>query len=813
MASFKKARETGAPGIELDIHVCATGELVVAHDDTFGRTAGDSRAIEDLGLKDIRALDVGSFFGPDFRGEHPPLIEEVLEEFCPGMYIDIELKTRKTGKDPLPGLLAEKIRQFGEKVEKSITVSSFNPYAILSFKKLCPQIPTAIIWCSGREVPLILRRGFGRFISLCDYLKPVHLQINRFSCFVWSLPERKPIVPWTVDDPELAEKLLKMGCHGIISNRPQDTGAVIRHRPAQAPDTEFPNPGGKPDSVPRKPRIQKTGPVSAEAPPGSDPEGNGFGKAQKSPSAYFLIRHGSALSLLTFVSRILGLLREMIKASLLGTSALSDAFSVAFMIPNLFRRLFAEGSISVAFIPTFKEYLLENDRAKTREFLSCVLTFLSFFVSLAVVLGILASPFIISFFGMEEFDETVLLTRLMFPFLAFISLAALFQGILNSFHVFAPSGFAPIVLNAATILCAYGLSPFTQNPARAMAAGIFIGGFLEAIIQLPFVLKQGQRFFFTGLKRAINHPGTRKVLRLVGPTVVGMAAYQLNDLVSTALAGHAGEGIVSSLQYSLRLQELILGVFAVSIGTVLLPNLAEYAKSARWDVYNGRLISAMEIIALITIPVTFFSLAQGQSLIRLLFQNRSFDETSVSLTLAAFAFHMPGLFFIALNRILAPAFYAQSDSKSPTLAGIISFAANMILAVILVRPLRGAGIALALSLASVVNTALLLVFLRKNPNIAAGRAFRPALFYSLKLVMLSGIAVIPVVLLRSPLAARFAGHGRFISQGIPLAIAALVYGCLGIILLLAGRDKHALAVMRKIREKSAPGRGRSPDLP
>ncbi|MDR0456668.1 MAG: murein biosynthesis integral membrane protein MurJ, partial [Treponema sp.] len=152
-----------------------------------------------------------------------------------------------------------------------------------------------------------------------------------------------------------------------------------------------------------------------------------------------LIRHGSALSLLTLFSRILGLLREMVKASLLGTSALSDAFSVAFMLPNLFRRLFAEGSIAVAFIPTFKEYLLENDRAKNREFLSCIFTFLTFWVTLAVMAGILAAPFIIRFFGMEEFDETVLLTRIMFPFLGFISLAALFQGILNSLHIFTPS--------------------------------------------------------------------------------------------------------------------------------------------------------------------------------------------------------------------------------------------------------------------------------------------------------------------------------------------------------------------------------------
>ncbi|MDR0442428.1 MAG: murein biosynthesis integral membrane protein MurJ [Treponema sp.] len=514
-----------------------------------------------------------------------------------------------------------------------------------------------------------------------------------------------------------------------------------------------------------------------------------------------MVRHGSALSLLTLTSRILGLFREMTKAALLGTSALSDAFSVAFMLPNLFRRLFAEGSISVAFIPTFKEYLLGNDREKTREFLSCIFTFLTFFVTLMVMAGVLAAPFIVRFFGMEEYDETVLLTRIMFPFLGFISLAALFQGVLNSLHVFTPSGLAPILLNIVVILCAYGLSPFTQNPARAMAVGIIIGGFLEAAIQFPFVIKRGQSFFFTDLKRAITNPGTRKVLRLISPTIIGMAAYQLNDLVSTVLAVRAGEGVVSSIQYSLRLQELLLGVFAVSIGTVLLPSLAEYAKSSQWDIYNKRLISAIDIIALITIPITFFSLVEGQSLIRLLFQNRNFDETSVSLTLSAFTFHMPGLFFIALNRVLAPAFYAQSDTKSPTLAGIISFVANICLAAILVGPLRGAGIALALSLASAVNTLLLLVFLRRNPNVALGTELGLSMVYVLKLIFISGLAVVPVRFFSPLLQVFFASRGRIISHGMPLAVNVIVYSLFGFAMLALTRDKNLFALVKMLRKK------------
>ena len=523
----------------------------------------------------------------------------------------------------------------------------------------------------------------------------------------------------------------------------------------------------------------------------------------------FLIRQGWILSLLTMASRLLGLAREMTKAALLGTTALSDAFSVAFMIPNLFRRLFAEGSIAVAFIPTFKEYLLEygngdTDGAHTiKEFLSCLLTFLTFFVTLTVMAGAALSPLLIRFFGMQEFNETVFLTRLMFPFLIFISLAAFFQGILNSLKIFAPSGLAPILLNVITILCAYGLSPYTQNPARAMAIGVLIGGFTGAAIQLPFILRHKSkiRFFFTSLKKAINNPGTRKVLRLIGPTIIGMAAYQLNDLVSTALAGNAGEGVVSSLQFSLRLQELILGVFAVSIGTVLLPDLAEHAKTHRWDIYKQRLTSAMHIIAFISIPVTFFALAQGETLIRLLFQTRHFDEVSVMLTLAAFTFHMPGLYFIAMNRILAPAFYAQSDTKSPTWAGIISFVVNIVLAAVLVSRFRGAGIAFALTVASAVNTGALFVFLKKNPAIALGAMLKSTLGYTLKLIVFSSIAVIPVLALSPHLATLFAGHNRLISHGMPLLVNALVFAAAGVFLLLVTRDKQFADLLRLLRRR------------
>jgi putative peptidoglycan lipid II flippase len=215
----------------------------------------------------------------------------------------------------------------------------------------------------------------------------------------------------------------------------------------------------------------------------------------------------------------------------------------------------------------------------------------------------------------------------------------------------------------------------------------------------------------------------------------------------------------------------------------------------------------MDIIALITVPITVFSLIQGEPLIRLLFQNRSFDENSVRLTHAAFKFHMPGLFFIALNRIMAPAFYAQSDSRSPTLAGIISFAVNIILAAAMVRPMKGAGIALALTLASGVNTALLLAFLKRNPEIAVARALRSALIYTAKLALFSAAAALPVLALKPRIAALFAGRGRLIGYGLPLIITALIYGAAGLLLLAITGDSRfraAAGMMRKRKRPSAP---------
>lgn len=545
---------------------------------------------------------------------------------------------------------------------------------------------------------------------------------------------------------------------------------------------------------------------------------------KKSNTKKSLLASGLSLSFFTLCSRILGLVREMTKASFLGTSKFADAFGIAFMIPNLLRRLFAENSISVAFIPTFRGYLEDSATSgkdsdefkKTKEFLNSTITLISFCTTVVVILGIAFSPLIIPLF-LDESDsvltaEAVLLTRIMFPYLFVISLAAFFQGILNGVKIFSPSGFTPVLFNSIVIACTYIFTPLltknvadaelrAQMAARAMSFGVLIGGCVQAIFQLPFVIKTGWFCHFTSLKKAFKNPGTKKVIALVGPTVIGMAAYQLNDVISTALAGKAGTGIVSSLQYSLRLQELILGIFAVSIGTVILPDLSGLAKTQKWENFNRLLSQAIKIIALISIPVTFYSLVCGKEIISLVYKSKNFNDESVQLTLTAFRFHIAGLFFIAMNRVVAPAFYAQGNTKSPTLAGILGLAINMIFALILIKPMSGGGIALALTLGSLANSILLFVFLKKNKQIDVKAVVGGTILYSIKMAVLSVIAAVPATLVKNATSAFFAGRGRLVEFGGTVVLTAIVFAFAGILLLLITKDPVLASAKNMVLKK------------
>ena len=525
------------------------------------------------------------------------------------------------------------------------------------------------------------------------------------------------------------------------------------------------------------------------------------GRMMREGSPSNMLREGGKLSLLTMLSRILGLVREMTKAAFLGTGWLADAFAVAFILPNFLRRLFAEGSMTAAFIPTFTGYLAEGDGQETKEFLSAIFTVLVFLVGIVVALGVALAPWIVLFFTRDHHDEMALLTQIMFPFLALVAIAAFLQGILNSIGIFTPSGMAPILFNVCWIAVPYLLGGLTGNSARDMAVGVVIGGFAQALCQLPAVLKAGYRFGFIGLGKAFRNPGMRRVFALIAPTIVGMAAYQINILVSTFLATNSGTGSVASLQYSLRLQELVLGVFVVSLGTVLLPDLSGSARAKDWDSYTGSLSRGLRAMLLITIPVAVYSMIVGEDIVTLLFRRREFGPESVRLTSSVFFWHMSGLAFIALNRVIAPAFYARGDTKTPTWAGLISVAINVGLAFSLVGPLKAPGIALALAGASAANSLVLVIALLRAHIPGAAKALAVSGRYSLKLILFSALAALPILFLRPFLTERLALWNVSLAAGGSLVATSLVFGGIGLVLLMLSRDEMAYTIVSAFRRR------------
>jgi putative peptidoglycan lipid II flippase len=514
-----------------------------------------------------------------------------------------------------------------------------------------------------------------------------------------------------------------------------------------------------------------------------------------------MLREGGKLSLLTMLSRILGLVRQTTMAAFMGTGWLADAFNIAFILPNLLRRLFAENSMTAAFIPTFTSYLAEGEDGETRDFLSATFTVLVFLVGLVVALGIACAPWIVLLFRSDHPGEMALLTQIMFPMLALVAIAAFLQGILNSVGIFTPAGLGPILFNICWIAVPLILGAAAGNPARGMAIGVLLGGMAQALCQLPAVLKAGFRFGFVGLGAAFRNPGMKRVFALIGPTIVGMAAYQINIVVSTTLATGSGTGAVASLQYSLRLQELVLGVFVISLGTVLLPDLAGAARARDWASYSGSLGRGLKAMLLITVPVALYSMLVGEDIVTFLYRYKAFGADSVALTTRVFFWHMAGLAFIAMNRVMAPAFYARGDTKTPTWAGLISVAVNVGLAFALVGPMKAPGIALALGGASAANTLVLVLALLRDRIPGTKAALGAAGRYALKLLVLSALASLPLFFLRPFLASRFKAWNVNLAAGASLVVTALVFGGLGALLLAATRDEMAATIISAFRRR------------
>lgn len=511
-----------------------------------------------------------------------------------------------------------------------------------------------------------------------------------------------------------------------------------------------------------------------------------------------------ALMFFTLGSRILGLVREVVRARFLGDGALNDSFNVAFMIPNLLRRLFAESSMTVAFIPTFKGLLKNDNDEDTKDFLNSIFTTLTFIVTLTVILGMILTPLFIKVIDTQntKLDELILLTRIMYPYLAFISLAALFQGVLNSLNIFGPGGFVPILYNIITISTTIVLSKLNivANPARAMAIGVALGGLGQMIFQLPYIYKNGFFFKFTSLKKAFNNPGTKNVGRLIAPTLASMGAYQLSSAVATTVAYNTGEGISSALSFSLRLQELVLGIFAVSIGTILISTLSKAAKDEDWDRFQVNIKQSLNAIALITIPVTIYAFVHSTEIVELIFKGGAFGENGVRLTSGVFKIHIAGLYFIAMTRILAPAFFSLEDSKTPAFLGIISVLIGVVLMFVLAPKFKANGIAAATITSSIILSILYFIFLQKKSQIHFKEIIRTTTPSSIRILIASIVAYIPLHFFKDKVFNLIPSDNRIIHIGIPMVITTILYfSCYYVILIIS--KENALKELKSLARK------------
>lgn len=429
-----------------------------------------------------------------------------------------------------------------------------------------------------------------------------------------------------------------------------------------------------------------------------------------------MVRAAGVVGAGTLGSRILGFIRDMVIAFFFGTTDAADAFFVAFTIPNLLRRLFAEGTMTVAVIPVFTENLIHNGKEEAVRIARITMTFMAIILTLAVIAGVIFSPEILTIFAPgfipnhAKWELTVMLTRAMFPYMLLISLSALAMGVLNSMgHFFSPSA-SPMLFNLAMIVSMLAISPFLKTPILGLALGVVIGGVLMLALQVPFLMQKGVTF---RPDFHFNHPAVKTILKLMIPAIFGASIYQVNVVVVRLLASFLPAGSVSYLYYADRLDQFPLGIFAVALGTAILPTMSRMAAEKRLDDLKRTFIDGLSMTLYITIPAAAGLAILSVPIISALFFRGEFNYTSVLMTSRALVFFSLGLPFVASIRVLANGFYALKDTATPVKIGIVSIIANILLSVILVVPLAHAGLALAVSLDALLNAVLLLVVFRR----------------------------------------------------------------------------------------------------
>lgn len=449
----------------------------------------------------------------------------------------------------------------------------------------------------------------------------------------------------------------------------------------------------------------------------------------------------------TMVSRIFGYIRDMVVAAFFGASWMTDAFWVAFRIPNLLRRLLGEGSLTVSFVPVFTEYLQKKSKEEALELASNAFTILSIILVIISILGVLFSPLIVALMAPGfikepgQFALTVFLNRLMFPYIFFISLVALCMGILNSFRHFAVPALSPVILNISMIVAALTLRNYFEEPITALAVGVMIGGVLQLAMQWPFLVKFGVKF-----KPRFNfhHPGIKQIGFLMFPAFFGAAVYQINVLVGTILASLLPSGSVSYLFYADRIMELPLGVFAVAIGTASLPSFSEHVSKGNFEELKSSLSFSLRLMLFVTIPSMVAIIVLHFPIISVLFQRGAFDvQAAVSTSQALFCYAL-GLWAFSLIRVIVSVFYSLQDAKWPVKAAIVALVFNIIASLILMNPLKHNGLALANSLASMINVIILSVVLKKKIGTFLDRSFYSSVIKIIisSLVMLAALMIV-----------------------------------------------------------------------
>ena len=430
-----------------------------------------------------------------------------------------------------------------------------------------------------------------------------------------------------------------------------------------------------------------------------------------------LLKTLGAIGGLTLVSRILGIARDVLIARVFGAGMATDAFFVAFKLPNLLRRLFAEGAFSQAFVPIFGEYKNRRGHEETKLLVDHVATLLAIILFVVTLAGIIFAPVLvyISAPGFvatpEKFDLTVQLLRVLSPYIFFISLVALAAGILNTYNKFWVSAFAPIFLNLSLIGAALWLAPYCNPPVMALAWAVFLAGFVQLGFQLPFLKKIGM---LPRVRISIKDAGVWRIVRQMGPAVFGVSVGQISLIINTIFASFLAAGSVSWLYYADRLMEFPSGVLGATIATILLPSLSKHYSEGSSVEYSKLLDWGLRLIFVITLPA---ALALGMVAVPLLatfFQYGAFTAHDVLMTRNALVGYSVGLIGILSVKVLAPGFYARQDIKTPVKVGIVTLFATQAMNLMFIGSLQHAGLALAIGLGACLNSAILFYLLRKR---------------------------------------------------------------------------------------------------